>query len=132
MENASKALIIATEILVGILMLSLIASLFYLFAGYRTEIQENENLKQIYSFNIQFERYKESILSPQDVLTIYNLVKDYNNKFTLEQIKLTVAGGLSKIKNDSEFLNADIEYKINSIEYNEEGKVKSITIKKVN
>jgi len=132
MENASKALIIAAEILVGVLLLSLIASLFYIFAGYRSEIQDNENLKQVYSFNTQFEKYKETILAPQDVLTICNLVEDYNDNFETEQIKLTVDGGVSSIKNDSDFLNMNIKYKINSMGYNDEGKVSSITIKKVN
>lgn len=132
MENASKALLMAAEILVGILLLSLAASLFYIFSNYQSEIQSNKNDKELYEFNTEFQVYENVTLTPQDVLSIYNLVNNYNEKFQYTQINLTVDGGVSNIKNSNVFLNSEIKYKMNPIQYDDTGKVSKITIKKIN
>lgn len=132
MENASKALLIAAEVLVGILLLSLTATLFYIFSNYQSEFQSTQNEKELHEFNTEFQVYEGITLTPQDVLTVYNLVKDYNNKFEYTQINLTVDGGLSKIKNSNEFLNSGLKYKMNPIQYDDTGKVSAIIIKKTN
>lgn len=145
MENASKALLMAAEILVGVLLLTLMASIIYFFTNYQAEIESNESAKEIHEFNIQFEVYKEKqSLTAQDVLSIYNLAQNYNSKFENEE-PITVILGNTKLTNSSvvnsnEYLKDILyttnypdsppqTYKINSIETNETTKkIKKIII----
>lgn len=132
MENASKALLMAAEVLVGVLLLSLMATIIYFFTNYQAEIESNQNAKEIYRFNSQFEVYeaKES-LTAQDVLSIYNLAQNYNSKFENEQpIKVIINGSSANM--DSEYLKQDLinskKYSI-KIEYNENtGKINKIIL----
>lgn len=134
MENASKALIMAAEILLGVLLLTLMATIIYFFTNYQAEIETNENTKELHEFNSQFEVYKEkNVLTAQDVLSIYNLVQNYNRKFENEQqIKVTIDNKSANI-NSSEYLKNDLnskgkKYSI-KIEYNQtEGKINKILL----
>ena len=144
MENASKALIIASEVLVGVLLLSLMATVFYTFTNYQAQIEENYQSKEINQFNIKFYVYENKVLTPQDVVTIYNMVQDYNVKFNENNqnekaIKLTIEG--QNQFNLNNFLSSNIQntntqkYIINSgnIKTNEiTGKVEKIVINKFN
>ena len=123
----------AAEILVGVLLLSLMATLFYIFTNYQAEITSNQAQKDLYQFNAKFEGFKDKELTAQDVLSIYNLAKDYNSKFDGEvRVSVKVQGVTSKeITVSSEFLNADNKktYEISNIGYNEaDGKIKLINI----
>lgn len=112
MENASKALLIAAEVMVGVLLLSLMAALFFLFDNYQQKTQENINLKEVYEFNTKFQVYEDKELTAQDVLTIVNMVKDYNEKYGQGTIKITTKP--IKIENNEKFLNPEkpISYKM--------------------
>lgn len=134
MENSSKALLMAAEVLVGVLLLSLMATLIYVFTNYQAEITTNQAQKDIYEFNARFQGFENKDLTAQDVLSLYNLTKDYNKKFDGEiRISMKVQGITNKeITASSDFLNADNKktYVITKIEYNNaDGKVKSINIK---
>lgn len=112
MENASKALLIAAEVMVGVLLLSLMAALFFLFDNYQQKTQENINLKEVYEFNTKFQVYEDKELTAQDVLTIVNMVKDYNEKYGQGTIKITTKP--IKVENNEKFLNPEkpISYKM--------------------
>lgn len=69
MENASKALIMAASILIGILIMSLAIYLFTSFAATSIEVHEENEKKQIDQFNSQF-----TSLDGKEGLTIYNVV----------------------------------------------------------
>ena len=57
MENASKALLMAASVLVGILILSLIAYLYTVFGDYSSLIQARLEEKNITEFNTKFTQY---------------------------------------------------------------------------
>lgn len=128
MENASKALLIAAEILVGVLLLSLMAALFFLFDNYQQKTQENINAKELYEFNAKFQAFEGKELTPQDVLTIFNMVNEYNLKFDGEEVIGIKGINKNIVKNNSEFLNTTKRYEIKSLEYGQDGKVYEIII----
>ena len=128
MENASKALLMAAEVLVGVLLLSLMASLFFVFNNYQQKTQENIDSKEVYEFNVKFQEYENVTLTPQDVLTIINMVKDYNEKYGAETIKIDTS---IKAENTEKFLNPNnsVNYKMKITEYTA-GRITKITINK--
>lgn len=133
MENSSKALLIAAEVMVGVLLLSLMAALFFLFDNYQQKTQENINSKDLYEFNARFQAYEGKELTPQDVLTIFNMVNEYNLKFDGEEV-ISIKCNINKneVKNNSEFLNTTTRYEIqkNGLKYGKDGKINEIVIKK--
>lgn len=131
MENSSKALLIIAEVMVGVLLLSLVAALFFLFDNYQQKTQENINSKELYEFNARFLAYEDKELTPQDVLTIFNMVKEYNLKFDGEEVISIKGIAKSIVKNNSEFLNTTTRYEIpeNGLKYGRDGRIYEITIR---
>lgn len=145
MENASKALIIAAEVLIGVLLLTLMVFLFHSMGTFSDTVDKNIETKNINEFNVKFENYcKKNILTAQDVITIGNLAKRYNEQSENIQVTVLVAGVESKynriynltdelsyefIKQYSNENNAIFECQ--SIHYNETtGKIDKIQLKK--
>lgn len=90
MENASRALIMAAGVLVGVLLLSLAVYLFTIFGNFGSEMTTQMNEKNLSEFNAQFTRYEsyqdengkwQNTCRAQDVVTIANLAKENNNKY---------------------------------------------------
>ena len=85
MENATKALIMAATVLLGVIILSLAVYLFLYFGSYAEGVENQNRDNQIAQFNSQFLSYqgKEGI-TIYDVITIANMAKDYNeeNEYT--------------------------------------------------
>lgn len=79
MENASKALLMAAGVLIGILILSLAVYLFVTFGSASAEVHKQNEENQINQFNSQFTSYvgKEGI-TIYDVVTIANLATENN------------------------------------------------------
>lgn len=79
MENASKALLMAAGVLIGILILSLTVYLFTSFATTSAEVHEENRRKQIDQFNSQFTSYvgNEDITIYQ-IITMANLASENN------------------------------------------------------
>lgn len=81
MENASKALIMAAEILIGILILSLAVFLFTSFATTSAEIYKQNQENRLNEFNSQFTSYEgKDEVTIYDVITVANLATE-NNKY---------------------------------------------------
>ncbi len=88
MENASKALLIATSVLVGVLLVSVMVYIFYFTSKYSSQIGQNLQSKENYEYNIKFQVYDQrDNLTPQEVKSIINLTNDANSK-NEEQIKI--------------------------------------------
>lgn len=90
MENASKALLMAAGVLVGVLLLSLAVYLFTIFGNFGSEMTTQMNEKNLSEFNAQFTKYEsyqdengkwQNLCRAQDVVTIANLAKENNNKY---------------------------------------------------
>ena len=87
MENASRALLIAAGVLVGVLLLSLAVYLFTIFGNFGSEMSIQMNQKNISEFNSQFTKYEsyqdengdwQNLCRAHDVVTIANLAKENN------------------------------------------------------
>lgn len=81
MENASKALLMAAGILIGIMILSLAVYLIFSFGGTSAEIGKQKQLDQINQFNAPFLVYDQrKDLTIYDVVTLANLATENNQK----------------------------------------------------
>lgn len=81
MENASKALLMAASVLIGVLLITLLVYVFYFGSEYSSKIKDNIASREAYETNIKFEVYDgRKDLTIHDVQTILNLVKDYNEE----------------------------------------------------
>lgn len=95
MENASKALLMAAGVLVGILVLSLAAYLFVTFGKSSAELHQQIETDRLSEFNNQFTSYEEKEdITIYDVITVANLATD-NNKY----YQLTKRGNTLKSDN---------------------------------
>lgn len=113
-------------------------------------IDQNIETKNLSEFNVKFEAYREKKnLTAQDVITIGNLAKDYNNQSNSTEVTVTVSNVESKYRNahqlEEKLIYEFIEqysynsatkeviyFECQSMEYNETtGKVSKIVIKKL-
>ncbi len=102
MENASKALLIGAEVLVGALIFSLMVYLFILMQGWSGNVQDNIDAKVIDEFNSKFTIYDQrEDLTAQDVATIINLAKSNNEKYADTQVQTKVVKGVKNFPNMS-------------------------------
>lgn len=82
MENASKALLIAAGVLIGVIILSMMVYLFHVFGGYAAETQRKIDENAVSQFNDKFLRYDGlTNLTIQDVITVKNYALESNKKY---------------------------------------------------
>lgn len=90
MENASKALIIAASIIVGVMVLSVGVAIFRTFSDFSQDTVQKMEEKQLSEFNNQFYKYygyidgKQITVSSHDIVTVANLAKQNNIKYDLQ------------------------------------------------
>ena len=151
MENASKALLIATGLLLSVIIISLIVVTLTTVKAVSEEYDSKMNNNEINQFNTQFTKFYGKDIEIQDVMTLANLVASWNNndndeKITIElngDSMLSVQNGIYKNKKFDELFishNGDIKqilgtknvqvplYSISEIQYDNNGRVKSIKI----
>lgn len=96
MENASKALLMAAGVLIGVLILSLAVYLFVSFGQTSAEINEKNRQQQIVQFNSQYTVYLgREDLTIYDIRTIVSNARENNNYHNNEaeyKITITVSG----------------------------------------
>ncbi len=85
MENASKALIMAASILLGLMIVSVGTVLFNSFGGFSKNITEEIAKKQIAEFNAQFQKYEGKKITTHDIVTLANLAQKNNKEYELEE-----------------------------------------------
>ena len=82
MENASKALIIAGEILIGILVLSLAAYIITQFGSFSRNLNDQISETEISQFNVNFTNFSNRTnISMQEIATIINYAKRNNSEY---------------------------------------------------
>lgn len=112
MENASKALIMAAGLLIGVIILGLFIYEFYEMsktgAVYRQRMMEDRNAE----FNSQIVKYRDKNLSATDVASLVNYIHSFNDQ-NPEKINLKYGGydfvftqGQRNLQN---FINGSIE-----------------------
>lgn len=130
MENASKALLMASGILIGILILALIVTLFLSARDLSSSYEETKKSEAVQQFNVNFTKYLGQDLTIHEVVTICNFAKKDNNKI----LEVTVTGeGYTQedIKKDVDLYSPEEDsikkYKIIINSYSAEGYVNSIS-----
>lgn len=85
MENASKALLMAAGVLIGVLILSLAVYLFVTFGSTSAELHKQQATDRLNEFNSQFTSYEgKERLTIYDVITVANLATENNNYYDIE------------------------------------------------
>lgn len=92
MENASKAMLMAAGVLIGILILSLAVYLFISFGSNSAEIHQQNAQQQMDQFNSQFTSYQGKECTIYDVITIANLATENNKYYEFDQRFQQTAG----------------------------------------
>ena len=150
MENASKALIMAGGVLIGILIISLAVYLFVDFGSTSAQINDQNAQKQITEFNSKFtsyEGYKDKDRNWKttiyDIITLAGYAKENNEYYKdVEEEKIVVKIDRTSIQdyNSNEMQQLIEDYSPNGnlnkfscskVEYNTRGKVNLIVFKKV-
>lgn len=86
MENASKALIMAAEVLIGVLVLSLMVYLFVTFGSSSAEIVEQMDASKLAEFNTQYDKYKGiEDITIYDIVSLANLARENNKYYELDK-----------------------------------------------
>ena len=97
MENATKALILAGEILIGVILLTLMVFMFRAMGDFSNAVDENIETKNRLEFNANFEKYwNKADITAQDIVSMGNLAKRYNEKMQNEELEILVVGVSSK------------------------------------
>lgn len=122
MENASKALIMAAGVLIGLLILSLAVYLFANFGAASAEAHRRNAENQVNQFNVQFTVYHgRTDVTIHDVVTVANLAKSSNDELevtepTENNYYITVRVGNTQIQNyTSAQLDELVSSDVNSI-----------------
>lgn len=82
MENASKALIMAGGILIGILVLALMFTLFVTADSLFSTYEATKNAEAIQQFNVNFTQFIGKELTIHEVITIVNFAEEHNIAIT--------------------------------------------------
>lgn len=145
MENASKALLMAAGILIGLIIASLFTYEMISMSETGRTFQKQIDQSVITEFNTNFEKYVAKNLTAQEVVTIYNYVQEWNKDNAVAFITLdTNIQALKDLQNNR--VNATIEDFLNDNwnkddnkyftliinGYGEDGRINKITIKNKN
>ncbi len=120
MENASKALLMAAGVLMGVVILSLAAYLFVTFSSSADDVKSEIANNQLNKFNSQFLAYEQrEDLTVYDILTAVNLAE--NNNY---QLKSGDANYITVMVDNSVVNSTVIEEKIKPENLEKEGEMK--------
>ena len=150
MENASKALLMAGGVLIGVLIISLAVYLFADFGSKSASINAQNSQKQLSAFNSKFTSYQgfkdadgNWQITIYDIITVKGYALENNEKYENvdEQIKVTIGGIPIFGDSDTYLINKYIDKNTgeikkfkcedNDVQYNQNGKVKSINFKAI-
>ena len=84
MENASKALVMAGSVLLGLLVLGALVLLFNNLSSYKNSEIQNTRQAQVVEFNNQFTTYIRDDVRGNELYSLLNRIIDYNKRKTLE------------------------------------------------
>lgn len=132
MENASKALLMAGSILIGVLIMSLMVTVFMSTNTIYAEHEETKKSEAIQQFNVNFTKFLGKDITIHEVVTICNYASIDSNKvhevtvvdkslFTVQRIKADIAEAQSVYEADKEHIKkVEVVYRM-SLEYDTTG-----------
>lgn len=129
MENASKALIMAAEVLIGVMIISIGVYLFNVFGQYSADNTKRIEDTQISEFNNQFLKFYGSRTNDEgkvepikctihDIVSLANLAKENNKNYGLEKEDNKTRYIRIDIKNNRNLEKKSNEYLVNLIKEN--------------
>lgn len=153
MENASKALLIAAEILIGVLIISIAVQLITKTRSLPKSYESQMTVQEIQKFNVEFTKHIRNdeingdYFTPQDVVSIFKLKDEWEKKgvtITITGLTASDSGYDSTkktISNEGEFLNSllptysagaytEYIFKISIISYDSQGRINDIKLEK--
>ena len=128
MENASNALIIAGEILIAVLVISLFAYIVVQFGNFSTQMHEEMAESQVVTFNSNFTKYSyRANITAQEIATAINFAKQANDNKDLDwndtsEYYTTVYIDGKNVFNSSSYIK-------NRDEYNNNDKINEVILK---
>lgn len=117
MENASKVLIMAGGILLGVLILTLMIILFISSKNLTNKYQQTKKSEEVQQFNVNFIKYLGRELTIHEAITIINFAKD-NNVVVVEKKELSFSNTLDTMS----------KYELKILNYNSIGYINKIQI----
>lgn len=85
MENASKALIMAAEVLIAMVILSLAMYLVITFGNFSQQVHEQNAEIELTKFNSQFTQFEAmDTVTIYDIVTVANYARENNQRYELE------------------------------------------------
>lgn len=148
MENAAKALTMAAEILIAILILTLAVYAFVFYSDIAITYEKTQIEQEIQKFNSQFTKYiGQDDIRIQEIVTLVHIAQDYNRsidaqsdkKYDDEKIDVEIKFqhyGLTEkedyeliefIKDNSDDGSGNLKrFKCEAVKYNDEGKIYEI------
>lgn len=84
MENASKALIMAASILLGVMIISIGVALFTTFSNFSKSTLEKVEETKIADLNNNYLKYENGNATAHDIVSVANLAKENNIKYEIQ------------------------------------------------
>ena len=81
MENASKALLIAGEVLIAILIIGILVYGYNNLSYFSDEQEMSQEIKQLTVFNREYESYNRKLLRGVEVISLMNKAISNNEKY---------------------------------------------------
>lgn len=130
MENASKALLMAAGVLIGILILVLMVTLFLSAREVSSRHDQVKKTEEIEQFNANFTKYVGKDITMYQVITIQNFAKIENNK--IKTVSLITNGNfkISTIQIEKDLENNRLYYTMQITEIDDDGYISKVTITK--
>lgn len=138
MENASKALIMAGGVLIGVLIISLGVYLFVSFGQTSAEIHSQNSQKQVDQFNAKFTSYENNDkLTIHDLITVTNFAIENNKYYDNDsEYILEVYKGNQQITSENLYKTLKTEqdngrYSCEVTDYHSNGRVWKVKFKRI-
>lgn len=81
MENASKALLIAGSVLISVLIVGALVIMFNRLSAIESSREQTKEVTQLSKMNESLEAYNRKLLYGTDIISISNLIADYNSRY---------------------------------------------------
>lgn len=132
MENASKALLMAAGVLIGILILTLMVTLFLSAREVSSRHDQVKKTEEVEQFNANFIKYVGKDITMHQVITINNFAKIENNK--IKSVNVNKSGTfefeISTTQIEEDLKNNKLYYTMEITQIDDDGYVSKVTITK--
>lgn len=130
MENASKALLMAAGVLIGILILTLMVTLFLSAREVSSRHDQVKKTEEVEQFNANFTKYVGKDITMHQVITIQNFAKIENNKIKSVSVNKSGTFKISTTQIEEDLKNNKLYYTMQITQIDDDGYVSKVTITK--